>query len=210
VQPYRTYTPALIANLQHRYEWTPEPVVSIAADAGIHPTSLHRMAKSRGWKRHNLLPPRDLPPALKILEATRALEASPDAAAEAMHDAAPPHNDLAAIERLEQGVLKELATVEALRARLSGEPQRPIDAERTARTLSLLTQTLQHLQRMRAGQMLAAQPTATDHHHDDDLPADIDAFRLDLARRIDAFVQSELDAQDADARSGPAPLAQVR
>ena len=55
---------------------------------------------------------------------------------------APASLDNATIERLEAAVLKELASVETMRASLGAEPRRPADAERTARTLSVLTETL--------------------------------------------------------------------
>jgi hypothetical protein len=74
VAAHRTYTPELIANIRHRYVETPEPVVSMAADLGIHPSSVHRLARSRGWVRRNQLPPRGMPPALRILEEAKALE----------------------------------------------------------------------------------------------------------------------------------------
>jgi hypothetical protein len=101
-------------------------------------------------------------------------------------------------------VLAELATVEAMRASLGPLPQRWTDAERTARTLGLLTQTLQHLQRLRAGRAGEARPH--DDDDDDDMPADIDEFRRDLARRIDAFVASRTGARGAEGDCGPAPV----
>ena len=111
--------------------------------------------------------------------------------------------DLAAIERLERAVLAELATVEAMRASLGPLPQRWTDAERTARTLSLLTQTLQHLQRLRAG---GARGVRSHHdNYDDDMPEDIDAFRYELARRIDAFVASRTGAGGAGGDGGAEP-----
>jgi len=112
--------------------------------------------------------------------------------------------DAAAIDRLEQAVLRELATVETMRASLGNEPLRPMDAERTARTLSVLTETLSKLRRLR----LAAAPQAGPDH--DDMPADIDEFRRDLARRIRAFVASRTGRGNADGDSGPAPVADVR
>ena len=42
-------------------------------------------------------------------------------------------------------MLAELATIEAMRAALGTLPQKPPGAARTVRTLSMLTQTLQHL-----------------------------------------------------------------
>ena len=85
------------------------------------------------------------------------------------------------IERLHRDALAELAAVERMRAMLDAEPQSPLDAERTARTLSSLTVTLQRIQRMQCG------PPITGAENDDDLPADLDAFRDALARRIEAF-----------------------
>jgi hypothetical protein len=71
-------------------------------------------------------------------------------------------------------------------------------ARETVRTLSMLTQTLQLIQRLRASAALAAQNNTKDNRHDDDdLPADIDAFRDELARRIDAFVASRTGAAGA-------------
>ncbi len=61
----------------------------------------------------------------------------------------------------------------------------------TARALSILTEAFNRLQRLRA--------SLNGPSHDDlsDMPADLDAFRDDLARRIDAFIESRADAGDA-------------
>jgi len=96
------------------------------------------------------------------------------------------------VERLEAAVLKELSTVETMRASLGEEPQRPIDAERTARTLSVLTETISKLRRLR----MAARPQQEATY--DDMPADIDEFRNELTRRIDALVASEPDEKDTE------------
>jgi hypothetical protein len=96
--------------------------------------------------------------------------------------------------RIEQLVLKELAAEEAVRARLRHAPRPAADAERSARTLAILTQTLQNLQRLRAGQDSFGPPD----DDDDDMPADLDEFRYELARRIDAFVASRTDERDAE------------
>ena len=89
------------------------------------------------------------------------------------------------IERLEQAVLEELATVEAMRERLKGLPQRPRDAEPTARTLSIAHRNL-------AETAAAALRAATGSNDDDDMPADIDEFRHELARRIERSSQAGL------------------
>jgi hypothetical protein len=113
--------------------------------------------------------------------------------------------NLSAIDRIEQLVLKEIEAEEAERAELGGKQRAATASERCARTLATLTQALQALQRLRAG-------TLPDHEslHDDDMPRDIDEFRRDLARRIDAFVASRTDAADADGDSRAAPVDEVR
>lgn len=107
------------------------------------------------------------------------------------------------IMRLHRAVLEELAVVEAMRAQLKREPQNPGDAERTARTLSNLTETLHKLQR------LECTLPETERKDDDDMPADIDEFRNELARRIRAFVESRAERGDCDGTGAPR-LAPVR
>lgn len=108
-----------------------------------------------------------------------------------------------AIDRLERLVEKELDAEEAVRAQLGPLPRNIADAERTARTLSTLTQTLHALQRLRSG-------TTPDIHDNDDMPHDIDAFRRDLARRIDAFVASRTESANADGDSESRALDAIR
>lgn len=218
VPAWRTFTPELIANVQYRYEETDEPVAHIAADMGIHPGSLRRIAYKRGWVRHKNLGPRDVTPAMRLLLEAQKLEQAqasprpePALAGHAVHalagggDMAPapaaredddgPDAKLTAIDRMEQAVLNELASVEAMRAQFGPEPYKPQDAERTARTLSNLTETLGKLQRMRAG--LPSQERSAELD-DDDMPEDIDAFRFELARRINAWVDSRSEEEGSD------------
>ncbi len=89
------------------------------------------------------------------------------------------------VARLRRAVLNELTAVESLRDRLKNEPQSGAAAERTARTLSRLTDTLQKLQRLQC----AVPVNGPDY----DMPADIDEFRNELARRIDEMVASWSD-----------------
>jgi hypothetical protein len=89
-------------------------------------------------------------------------------------------------EELEREIDGLLADVK--RARALG-PLSSADAERTARTLERLTDTLFKVQRLRS---VEAGATATDDF--DDIPQDIDEFRHALARRIEAFVESWSDA----------------
>lgn len=192
VPTQRTYTPELLANGRVRYERTNEPVATIAADFKIHPGSLRRLATRLGWLRYNMAP-RALAPAVRLMTEAQGLEAlcAPPVAAAAPAAAEKTAGfDASVITRLERQVMEELATVEAMRAQLKGLPRRPRDAETTARTLTALTDTLQKLQRLRC-----AVPTAGQDH--DDLPADLDEFRHELARRIDAFVASRTEPRHA-------------
>ena len=218
----RGYSPEFLAKLQHAYEQTERPLRLMAKDFVIGERTLYRIAHSNGWTRM----PRGLPSALRALEEASALLTAPnDACAvwpsgEGPPPGSPPlppsrstlprerrsDGDLLAepapaqattqraAERIAQLVQKELAAAEVMRAQLRAGDCAPIDAERMARTLSTLTQTLQTLQRLRAGEA-----TRTDDH--DDIPRDIDAFRRELARRIDAFVASRTDDSDAGSDS---------
>ena len=223
----RTYTPELLANGRQRYERTDEQIAAIAADFQIHPGSLRRLARRLGWVRYNMTP-RDLPAAARLLAQAQELEALPMPPRGGIADPYKPHApvplipdpdaspplagggkrrpatdeeahgfDVTVIARLERQVMEELATVEAMRAQLKGLPRRPRAAETTARTLTILTDTLQRLQRLRC---VVPQTGQTD----DDFPTDLDEFRDELARRIDAFVASRTDPRDAE-RDATAP-----
>jgi hypothetical protein len=219
------YTAELLENARHRFEETDEPATSIAADLGVHRNTLRRVSAREGWKRY--VPTRDLSPAARLLVQAKRLEAAGPSQSEERADPAddrperrtnasapslggdlqPPRQDGDAvatvaeeaplpdlpttIKRLHRAVLEELAAVETMRAALTREPQSPADAERTVRTLSNLTEILQKLQRLQC-----ALPGT--QSHDDDLPVDIDEFREELARRIEAFVASRADEGDDD------------
>ncbi|MBI2713498.1 MAG: hypothetical protein HYX37_03460 [Rhizobiales bacterium] len=110
---------------------------------------------------------------------------------------APTEPSLTPVERLEALVVKELEAEEAMRAELALRPRTRHDAERCARTLSVLTQTLQTLQRMRAG---GGESNSVPY---DDMPEDMDAFREALAQRIDTFVESRMGKEWMDAEASP-------
>jgi transposase-like protein len=102
---------------------------------------------------------------------------------------------LSPAERLEALVVKEIAAEEATRAELETRPRARGESERCARTLSILTQTLHTLQRLPGGQGSGTRVCDCD----DDMPEDMDAFRDELARRIDAFVASRTGENDLEA-----------
>ena len=88
------------------------------------------------------------------------------------------------VPRLQSAVARVLPAIEATIARLAdGNPR---DVEQAGRALSSLTRTLREL-----NALLAQHKTRLDAAEPyDDMPEDIDAFRINLARRIEAFVAS--------------------
>ncbi len=72
-----------------------------------------------------------------------------------------------------------------------------------ARAISVLTEAFNKLQRLRADLSGANHNDSAHAGIDYDIPADPDAFRDELARRIDAFIASRADT--ADATDDPAP-----
>jgi hypothetical protein len=195
VQRARGFTPAAIGNVRQRYEETNESLESIAADFGVHRSTIERLARVHGWMLRKERVARDLPAALQLdLAVAHVL----DAATNGSHSTEPPVSESSAADaaplvepslalRLEQAVARELEKVERLRSETGSTSRRTIEAERIARTLSALTQTLFKVRRLR-------EPGSSIADEHDQLPSDADEFRRELARRIDAFVRSRSDA----------------
>jgi hypothetical protein len=203
--PTHGFSPEALEDIRRRYVETDETQTSIGLDHGRSRKTISNLAIDMGWPLRKDRPPRGLPPALKLYrQATEALaqQASPDAPKtgdeNAAADDAPPPGSVAA--RLEAEVEKQLRAVESLRSEFSRPEQRSIEAERIARTLATLTETLFKVRRLRE----AGSAESTD---DDDLPSDVDGFRRALAHRIEAFVRSRMDGsvpatdQPSDAES---------
>jgi hypothetical protein len=219
------FTGEFLAEAQRRVEQTSQSTTAIAGNFGMHHSVLSNLIERQGWVRpESSGRRRGLSPVMRLAATVDEMATAPhpnplpsERASTPVFDglcgerehtalvASADASDTSAIDRLEAAVLKELSVVEKMRASLRSEPLRPMDAERTARTLSVLTETLAKLRRLRLG----AQPQSGSID-DDDMPADIDAFRLDLARRIEAFVASRSDDHDAGRDAGPAALDEVR
>lgn len=197
------FSPELEARGRYLFEETEAAMADIAFELGIHKETVPVVAKRRGWKRY-VPPPRDVLPATRILVETESLERQREIARSgpeverAQPDGASGESESDVVARLRRAVLNELTAIESLRDRLKNEPQSRVAAERTARTLSTLTDTLQKLQRLQY-----AVPASGSLY---DIPADIDEFRNELARRIEAFVASRTDEGD-DQRPAPSQLA---
>jgi hypothetical protein len=201
------YTPEFLAEAKRRIETTLQSTTSIALDLGTDRTNLWRLVRSEGWVRpEGSLRLRGLSPAMRLaMQADGLVSGAVSTPTPTLplagggsptESAAPPSPDM--IERLESAVIRELAIVERMRASMRDEPLRPMDAERTARTLSVLTETLAKLRRLRLG----SAPQSGSADNDNDMPADIDAFRHALAHRIEAFLESREADGDADSAAG--------
>lgn len=222
-----TYSPELLAALRQRYEDTDQPMNALAAEFEIGITTLQTLVRKNGWTQRSKRM-RDCPPALRLVEEAQApvapepetpvLQAAPTlsaetseaaagatalppplAAAEDDADTSPP--PLSPLERIEALIVKELAAEEAARAALGTRPRPRYDAERCARTLWVLTQTIERVQRLRS----QADSEAAKAQEQEQI--DIDEFREVLARRIMAFVEERKAReaeQDADGGS-PVP-----
>lgn len=194
------FSPELEAHARYLFEETNATLADIGFVLGIHKTTVPDVARRLRWRKR-VQPPRDFSPVTRILLEAQALEREEQAPVQAVpadgittssaqaedDDHKPAHGDL--VTRLQRAVLNELATVELLRQRLKNEPRAGADAERTARTLSTLTHTLQALQRL--------QCAVPNNGSDYDMPADIDEFRRTLARRIEEMVASRPDDDGA-------------
>jgi hypothetical protein len=189
--PTHGFSPEALENMRRRYEETDEPQASIAIDFGRSRRTIERVAKDQGWKLRSGQPTRDIPQALKIdITADEELaKRAPPETPKAENDGAVPNAASASsvAQRLEAAVEKELRKVESLRGQFGARTKRSIEAERIARTLATLTETLFKVRRLR-------EPGNISASHDDDLPGDADGFRVALAHRIDVFVRSRTDA----------------
>jgi len=216
------YTEDFIATARHGYENTDQPMRELARELGIGITTLSTLAENNGWAKRSQRK-RGLPPAMQLLAEAQALaakrsEPAPvDARQQAQEglgprfrederseskpaagDAVEPSPSL--LDRMEQ-ILEQLIAAEET------APANGIRSPQSARNLTTLIQAMRALKGMRGH---ASTDTGPIENDDDDMPRDIDEFRRDLARRIDAFVASRTDAADADRDSPSAPLDEVR
>jgi hypothetical protein len=88
------------------------------------------------------------------------------------------------VQRLQGAVARVLPAIETIIARLAAGPQHPREMEQAGRALGALTRTLRELN------ALLNQQNALAGNAYDDMPEDMDAFRENLARRIDAFMEA--------------------
>ncbi len=198
-----TYIPELLRYVRRCFEQTDDLLADIGLAAGISKETVRTLAIERRWKRY-VRPPHGLPSAVKLSVQAGAPGHQAQEQSAAQDDGAvvlpqgegewniPPLADTVA--RLHRAVLDELAAIDALTAHARNAGS----SARTARTLATLTETLHKLQHLQSTPANTGPDNA-------DMPADIDEFRNELARRIDEFVARRADPGAA----GGSPIATV-
>jgi hypothetical protein len=88
------------------------------------------------------------------------------------------------------------AQVRDIEHRLARHQQQPDERERDARTLAVLVKTMRELSALDDMKDGVAPPADPEH---DDGPRDIDEFRRELARRMDAIVAARADRAPGEA-----------
>jgi len=197
------------AQVRYKYEHTNQPVEDICAEHGFSSGTLRDRVRRWGWTRRNPpigaegpppVPAIEAAPLVPLLPAVDAADPSgPDGAVPVAPSEAAPPDPAEIVARLQGAVARVLPAIEATVAKLAAGPMPLREMERVVRTLTALTRTLRELNGLLTQHQ--AQPPGA-RLCDCDMPEDIDAFRIELARRIDAFVASQPDeeseAQPAD------------
>jgi hypothetical protein len=171
-----TIPPEEISRARALYEGTLVPVRDIAQMLGIGLTTLHRKIKLWGWMPRNAR--------LRGLDAAAKAEipVAEIAALTAPHVAIVEQETL--IGRVRGAVERELVAIEAVLARVEGARLHSSDAERAARTLATLVKALREVAALQRDE----QPEATGDDSPDEYH-DLDAFRRELAERLDRLRQ---------------------
>lgn len=213
------YTPALLAELRHAFEETPLSLQAIATAHGFSRRTLATKAEAEGWVRYQR-PALDLSPAVKLdarlaatekeaaeivssgTRATPTPEPPPPLAAPMAGgeraltpggETAPPadSNFAARFRRVAADALvsaeRLIANLESARRQMQ-ETGQYAQAAQLGRELNSITNSLYRIKRLHGG--------ATDGVQiDDDVPADLDALRDALARRIEIIVAEWRNAE---------------
>jgi hypothetical protein len=207
-------SPETGTQIRYEYEHTDKPVDDICLDHGVSPTTLRERMRRWRWTRRSQPISAEGPPPTPWIERTAPVvpamapivapapsvwveaQDEPAADAPAPHAATgeeAPADPAEIVPRLQGAVARVLPAIEATVARLAAGPMPPREMERAARTLTSLTRTLREL-----NTLLAEQQPVGRCAECADIPEDIDAFRIDLARRITAMCDAEERRENGD------------
>ncbi len=178
--------PELLKQLRYEYEETNTPIADLAARADMSKWTFHRCVRDLKWSmrvpgrggvRHST--PLSTFGGKRDAAAAGKTRVAP-ACAEPAPTAANPLDRSALAARIQRSIERELDAIERVLDLL--QPQNGNEAERAARTLAALARTLREVA------TLDTDPAAEADPDDDAGPRDMEEFRRDLARRMEAIV----------------------
>ncbi|MCF8477753.1 MAG: hypothetical protein K9G60_12055, partial [Pseudolabrys sp.] len=102
----------------------------------------------------------------------------------------------AIVPRLQNAAVRVLPAIEATIARLAAGASHPREMEQAGRALSSLTRTLRELNALLAQHQAHPWSTAGD-----EIPQDMDAFRAELARRLNAIIDAMAEEREEEAKA---------
>ncbi len=193
----KTFTPEQIDAARRLYENHRTAVDDVAASLGITRGTLKSRIEEWGWPERRACAParpatktgrsRKAPPARRRRVTLEAAQKKPRAQPRPPSPSiAPPRTTPEALAaRVQRVVERELDAIDSVLSVLGVADS--ADAERSARTLASLARALTEVMR------LTAPEQTPDPDDDDAMPRDLDEFRRELARRIEAL------AADAEA-----------
>jgi len=186
--------PQLVVEGKRLYETTLTTIADIAALMGISRRTLENRIVEWNWKRR-----RQPSGAIDIFHAVRGAVA---AVATASAETPPPDRAVAASAlaqqraalalRIQNVVEREMTVVERVVGLLG--PADEAEAERTMRTLAGISRTLREITALNQPDEV----TPPDETDDDPIPRDIDEFRNELARRINALIDDREDEESGE------------
>lgn len=175
----------------------------VAAILGIGVNTFYRRVKHWGWRRRRRR-------IAEVDAAAREAALSRDAAAREVGERVLAER-LSALERARATAVAQLDALRATQERVAQAAAASVDGERSARALNHLTRALVAIeksereearaQREAAAEELTRRNAAAQAREDRDI-GDIDAFRIELARRLDAL-RRQHEGTDAPAVAAP-------
>ncbi|MEZ5785270.1 MAG: hypothetical protein R3D62_02005 [Xanthobacteraceae bacterium] len=198
----KTFTPEAIANARRLYEetqapldevaaalgttrntlaarivewgWAPRPIAKAGLPARTKSTRTARSSKAKRAKSTRIIPRREK----RKREKARPESLGPVAASRARRGREAVGDDALAV-RVQRVVERELDAIDQILGAIGAADA--AEAERSARTLASLARALKEVMR------LAAPDEPADADDDDPVPRDLDDFRRELARRLEAL-----------------------
>jgi len=208
MSPPRKYiAPEVMAEAKRLYEQTMTPTHDIAAMMGISRSTFNNRVSDWDWVRRGVNNP--AVNIARVVRGSAVASLTASAGAEAAQGGSPgeaitavaPTDRAALAARIQHVVEREMDAVERVLDKLG--PTSEAEAERSTRTLANVARTLREIVAL----MKPDEVTPPNDADDDPIPRDIDEFRHELARRINALVDAEREREREGAGGGGDELA---